>query len=130
MRWRRCARCAASEDRYRALAENATDLIVEVDADGNFLYVSPNAVELIGFESNELVGNHIEMILRSEHIEDEDRDLLLGGFRRRVGEQGVGGRRIYRIYRKDGVPALVRESRPGRTRRSKARRTRSSSRAT
>jgi PAS domain S-box-containing protein len=92
----------ASEDRYRALTENALDLIVEVDSSGQFLYVSPNSQELLGYAPDELVGRNIEGLIRAEHIHPEDRDLLLSGFQHRVGELGEGGERIYRVRHRDG----------------------------
>jgi len=58
----------ASEDRYRALAENATDLIVEIDAEGQFLYVSPNSLELIGYTPEQLLGSSVETILQGDRI--------------------------------------------------------------
>jgi PAS domain S-box-containing protein len=91
-----------SEDRYRALAENALDLIVELDANGRFLYASPNSAELLGVPPDELIGRDITSIIQTEHIHDEDRSLLLDGFRRRVRDRGEGGQRIYRIRHRDG----------------------------
>ena len=37
-----------TEDRFRAMAENAADLISEIDGDGRFVYVSPNCESLLG----------------------------------------------------------------------------------
>ena len=106
----------ASEERYRALAENASDLIVELDGEGHFLYVSPNSLELLGRPAEELVGSSIESIIRTEQIEPEDRDLLLEGFRQTVGQETEGGRRVYRVRHTDGrVLWFESRARPYRT---------------
>jgi PAS domain S-box-containing protein len=45
-----------SEERYRMLIDNQTDLVVKVDADGRFLYVSPSYCRLFGKTPEELYG--------------------------------------------------------------------------
>jgi len=45
-----------SELRFRLLAENATDIIARVGADGNYLYVSPSCKALLGYKPEELVN--------------------------------------------------------------------------
>ncbi len=55
-RWRTEKILAASEERYRWLANNATDMISRHDYDGRYTYVSPMSRELLGYEPEELVG--------------------------------------------------------------------------
>lgn len=45
-----------SEENYRLLVENQTDLVVKLDANGRFLYVSKSYCELFGKPVNELLG--------------------------------------------------------------------------
>ncbi|HSW70392.1 MAG TPA: PAS domain S-box protein, partial [Gammaproteobacteria bacterium] len=45
-----------SELRFRLLAENATDIIARISADGNYLYVSPSCKTLLGYKPEELIG--------------------------------------------------------------------------
>jgi PAS domain S-box-containing protein len=45
-----------SEERYRALAENARDAIVEISPDAGYLYVSPSFTELFGWRPEEVLG--------------------------------------------------------------------------
>ncbi len=46
-----------SESKYRLLVENQTDLIVKVDTQGKFLFVSPSYCKTFGKTSEELLGN-------------------------------------------------------------------------
>src|SRR5687767_14904521 len=47
---------ATPERLYRLLADNATDVITLLDAEGRHLYVSPSVTALAGYEPDELVG--------------------------------------------------------------------------
>ncbi|MBL6946524.1 MAG: PAS domain S-box protein [Rhodospirillales bacterium] len=46
-----------SEANYRLLVENQTDLVVKVDLDGRFLFVSPSYCQTFGKTEDELLGN-------------------------------------------------------------------------
>ena len=46
----------ASEQRYRLLAENAMDLVAELDPDGIVTWVSPSVSSVLGFDPGELIG--------------------------------------------------------------------------
>ena len=50
------AALAESEKRFRLLAENASDLITSIDAEGVRTYVSPSCRVLLGYEPEELIG--------------------------------------------------------------------------
>jgi PAS domain S-box-containing protein len=45
-----------SEARYRALAENAFDLVCELDSAGRFAYASPNFESVLGYSPVDLIG--------------------------------------------------------------------------
>ena len=45
----------ASEQRYRLLADNITDVIWTVDLDGKFTYVSPSVERLRGYSPEEVM---------------------------------------------------------------------------
>ncbi|MFW5955590.1 MAG: PAS domain S-box protein, partial [Rhodothermales bacterium] len=43
-------------ERFRRLADQMTDLVTLHDRDGTYLYVSPSAVRILGFEPHEMIG--------------------------------------------------------------------------
>lgn len=48
-----------SEERYRLLVENSTDLVTEISSDGKFLYISPNVKSILDFKPAELIGGNV-----------------------------------------------------------------------
>lgn len=60
---------AAREDRYRLLAENASDLVYFADASGRAIWVAPTVQASLGWSPDELVGTVITDLI---HAEDWD----------------------------------------------------------
>jgi diguanylate cyclase (GGDEF)-like protein/PAS domain S-box-containing protein len=60
-----------SEARFRALAENTSDLVCLHEPDGTYQYLSPSLRKLLGYEPEELVGDH-----PIERVHPEDRALV------------------------------------------------------
>lgn len=61
-----------SEQRFRALVQEGSDLIGILDAEGNYLYVSPTSFSILGMAPEEFVGrNAFEFI----HLDDVERTL-------------------------------------------------------
>src|SRR5258708_5549584 len=85
-----------SEERYRLLADNASDMIVHTNLQGGACYVSPSSRQLLGYEPDELGG---QMVLSLIHPEDRER------VESALMNRSAGGERIqtiYRILHKDG----------------------------
>ncbi|MFH0735422.1 MAG: PAS domain-containing sensor histidine kinase [bacterium] len=55
-----------SEEKYRILVENQTELVVKVDNEGRFLFVSPSYCELFGKTEKELLGNNFIPLVHSD----------------------------------------------------------------
>lgn len=53
------ARLAASEERYRMLAENASDVVFRTDQRAHIEWVSPSVRELLGFSPEDLIGSSL-----------------------------------------------------------------------
>ncbi|BDG02289.1 hybrid sensor histidine kinase/response regulator [Anaeromyxobacter oryzae] len=58
-----------SEENYRLLVENQTDLVVKVDLEGRFIFVSPSYCRIFGKTEAELLGNTFMPL-----VHDEDRE--------------------------------------------------------
>jgi PAS domain S-box-containing protein len=61
---------AAREDEYRLLVENQTDVVVKVNMQGEFQYVSPSYCELFGKTEDELLGKAFMPM-----VHEDDREL-------------------------------------------------------
>ncbi|HEX7886283.1 MAG TPA: PAS domain S-box protein [Phenylobacterium sp.] len=59
---------AASEARYRLIANHASDMILQSDARGKISYVSPSVEQIIGYRAEELIGRRaLEFINPEDH---------------------------------------------------------------
>ena len=71
------------EERYRTLAETATDVIVTLDINSTILFANPAVVNVFGYTPRELTGQKITMLmpesLRQRHEEGLRRYLQTGG---------------------------------------------------
>ena len=64
-----------SEERYRMLIENQTDLVVKVDMEGRFLFVSPNYCKTFGKKEDELLGKSFLPLVHPEDREHTEREM-------------------------------------------------------
>jgi len=87
-----------SEERFRLLAENTSDLICLHEPDGRYLYVSPSSRRLLGYEPWELVGRDPYTLF---HPDDAPR--IRDGIHEEAlrGEDGLSV--TYRIRKKSGA---------------------------
>ncbi|MFB6234688.1 MAG: GAF domain-containing protein [Halopenitus sp.] len=75
----------ATRTRYQRLIEESTDVILVVDAAGNFEYLSPAAERVLDYSSTEMTGEYA-----CDYVHDEDRDVAMEWFTQLV--QTPGGR--------------------------------------
>jgi diguanylate cyclase (GGDEF)-like protein/PAS domain S-box-containing protein len=59
-----------SEQNYRFIAENTTDMIQVLEKDGTILYMSPSSKDIVNFSSEEFIGN---CLLEYIHKEDQQK---------------------------------------------------------
>ncbi|MCA1793621.1 MAG: PAS domain S-box protein, partial [Desulfobacteraceae bacterium] len=58
-----------SEENYRLLVENQTDLVVKVDLDGRFLFVSPSYCRMFDKKETEILGKHFMPLVHEDDRE-------------------------------------------------------------
>jgi PAS domain S-box-containing protein len=92
-----------SQDRFDALTHDASDLIVELDSDGRFLFVSDNCEHIMGRRPEDLVGRSIGEFAESGRVHPGDRGAMLGGFAETVATGRRSGRRLGRFLLADGA---------------------------
>ena len=85
-----------SEAKHRALAENAHDLISEIDAKGRFVYLSPNYRGFLGYAPEELIGRQA-----FDYVHPEDVPLLLPLLQDGVTE-GKARQAVFRFRHQSG----------------------------
>ncbi|MGI9648476.1 MAG: response regulator [Acidimicrobiia bacterium] len=86
----------ASEQEFRLLAENSTDLITRHTPGGEYVYASPAAASLLGYQPEELIGTAVY-----DYIHPDDRSALAGLREDNAGEPDVQTVQ-YRIRRRGG----------------------------
>ncbi|NLU40192.1 MAG: PAS domain S-box protein [Bacteroidales bacterium] len=64
-----------SEEKYRLLVENVTDLIVKVDKNNKFIYVSPSYCKTFGKTEQELLGNSFYPMVHPDDV-DQTREKM------------------------------------------------------
>ncbi len=63
---RRAAALQHAAERYQALAENTSDLLSELDAEGRYTFVSPSYRRILGFDPDELCGTFASSIVHPD----------------------------------------------------------------
>jgi PAS domain S-box-containing protein len=74
-----------SEERYREIVENTSDVVHTTDHKGNFTYINPACQKLTGFTQKELMGTNISELISPEWRERVN-DFYLNQFKHKVDE--------------------------------------------
>jgi len=73
---------AASEEQFRLLAENSSDVVVRVDHNGTIIWVSPSVTPVLGWSQNDWIGHRATDFFNSsadrERFLHEQQKALLG----------------------------------------------------
>ena len=59
---------AEEAERYRDIITNILDVIIEVDAKGKFIYLSPQVYDIFGFQPEELIGSMVNKFIHPEDL--------------------------------------------------------------
>jgi len=86
-----------SEARFRALVQNASDVITILDADGTIRYLSPAIERVFGYEEDELLGRHAFDLV---HL--EDLPLATAAFQAALDDPTLTPTVEFRFRHKDG----------------------------
>ena len=86
-----------SEERFRALVQNATDVVVVLDAAGTVQYASPSARRVLGYDPDAVIGLNVFTLI---HPDDVPR--LIEIFAGVVGRSGPFGTVEFRVRHADG----------------------------
>ncbi|MBY0509585.1 MAG: PAS domain S-box protein, partial [Rhodospirillaceae bacterium] len=91
----------ASEERFRLLADNVSDVITLYDQDHVFRYVSPSIEKVAGYKPEDVVGRDIFFWQAENYVQDE--------LSRRL-QDALDGVMVWRMRRKDGTSVWVESS--------------------
>jgi diguanylate cyclase (GGDEF)-like protein/PAS domain S-box-containing protein len=86
-----------SKERYRALVENASDIVFRTDDNGRFTFINPSAIRITGYEEEELIGKHFPTLI---HKDSRDEAIKFFGRQFVKGLQNTYSE--YPIIAKDG----------------------------
>jgi PAS domain S-box-containing protein len=86
-----------SEERFRSLVQNASDIILVLDEEGTILYESPAVERVLGFTPEERVGRRA-----FDLIHPDDRSRVAGAFRGRCDNPGPFTPVEYRVRHREG----------------------------
>ena len=88
-----------SEERFRSLARNATDLITVLEEDGTICYESPTIERILGYLPEERIGKSA-----FDYLHPEDKDRAKATFAEALDNPGQVQRPVeFRLRRKDGT---------------------------
>jgi PAS domain S-box-containing protein len=87
-----------SEERFRSLVQNASDVIIILDAGGTIRYVSPAIERVLGFVTEKVVGKNA-----AAFVAPVDRMKAIRLFARAKREPGIGERTEFQLQHKDGT---------------------------
>jgi len=84
-----------SEERYRDLVENISEIIFTVDKKGLLTYVSPAVESILGYSPSEIIGKPIQGV-----IYQQDLQFVMARFQKALS--GIKSPAEYRVYKKSG----------------------------
>ena len=62
------ARLVASEEKFRALSEHMTDVVLEIDRSGNLVWASPSFEDALGIAPESVIGGSMAPLIHPDDI--------------------------------------------------------------
>jgi|GEM_PF-698053 len=59
-----------TEEQYRMLVENASDIVYRTDENGYFTFVNPALFRIMGYRGDEIIGKHYKMVIRPDKFKE------------------------------------------------------------
>jgi len=59
-----------SEERYRTLVENASDIVFRTDDMGHFTFVNPAVLRITGYTEQEIIGKYYKLLIRPDMLDE------------------------------------------------------------
>ncbi|HEY5110071.1 MAG TPA: PAS domain S-box protein, partial [Acidimicrobiales bacterium] len=87
-----------SEDRFRSLIQNSSDVTIIIDAEGIFSYLSPAIEQLLGYRPDELVGHRA-----TDFMHPDDHDYVRMRLGNEFHTQPTTAVLEFRMLRRDGT---------------------------
>jgi PAS domain S-box-containing protein len=87
-----------SEERFRSLVQNASDIIIILEADGTIRYVSPAITSVLGFRAEVVVGKNVVAF-----VDPVDRTMAMRIFAEAKQEPGIRPPVEFRLRHEDGT---------------------------
>ncbi len=103
---RAAAALRSREEHFRALIENAAEIIAILEADRTIRYVSPSVLRILGYQPGEWLGKSA-----FEFIHPEDVATIMAGLADGSERQRLGAARELRVRHKDGSWRVLEASR-------------------
>lgn len=89
------------ESRYRLLADNIADVVILLDVNGNFLYVSHSVAFVLGLDPNELIGRSCLELVHPDDV------LTVRAANAKLTDSSTTQTLVFRTYRDDQSIAWV-----------------------
>lgn len=91
-----------SREQFRALVQNASDLITVIGYDGLFKYVSPSSIRILGYKPDELEGNDA-----GSFVHPDDLDAVADAVTDSLDETKEPALVLYRTRHRDGSYRMI-----------------------
>ncbi len=86
-----------SEEKYRLITENSSDLIFTIDEEGNLLYISPSHTVLLGHDLVEMESSPL-----FQWVHEEDRESVIDSIQDMITKRKGSSQLEFRILAKSG----------------------------